>query len=112
MTDQNWMFALQDAIDKLPGDEAPFRLHYGLRHGTMKVGLYAPRGEDNQTPHAQDELYIVVSGAGEFVKNGIRSPFKAQDVIFVEAGATHRFEKFSEDFATWVVFWGAQGGES
>jgi len=75
----------------------------------MKVGLYAP--EDIQGPHKQDELYIVVSGSGDFVKNGERRAFQAHDVIFVEAEATHRFENFSNDFATWVIFWGPAGGE-
>ncbi|WP_114241869.1 cupin domain-containing protein [Dyella sp. C9] len=111
MSKHDWMFGLQEAVERLPGDEAQFRSHYMLRHGTMKVGLYAPRADDRQTPHAQDELYIVVSGQGEFVKNGLRRPFKPQDVIFVEAGAEHRFENFSDDFATWVVFWGQRGGE-
>jgi hypothetical protein len=26
-------------------------------------------------------------------------------------GAKHRFENFSHDFVTWVVFYGPQGGE-
>jgi hypothetical protein len=30
---------------------------------------------------------------------------------FVAAGVPHRFESFSDDFATWVVFWGPRGGE-
>jgi hypothetical protein len=29
---------------------------YRLQHGTMKVGLYAPRGTDPQGPHKRDEL--------------------------------------------------------
>ena len=33
------------------------------------------------------------------------------DVFFVAAGQDHRFTDFSHDFATWVVFWGPQGGE-
>ena len=111
MSNENWMFGLQDAINKLPHDDAPFRFYYGLRHGTMKVGLYAPRGEDRQTVHAQDELYLVISGTGDLVKDDHRYPFKPQDVIFVEAGIAHHFENFSDDFATWVIFWGAQGGE-
>jgi mannose-6-phosphate isomerase-like protein (cupin superfamily) len=78
----------------------------------MKVGLYAPRGVDDQEPHRQDELYIIVSGTGVFSNKGERRPFKAQDVIFVEAEVEHRFESFSDDFATWVIFWGPQGGES
>ena len=67
---------------------------------------------DPQTPHDQDELYIVISGRGTFAKDGERRPFAPGDVIFVEAGATHRFEDFGADFATWVVFWGPSGGEA
>jgi hypothetical protein len=31
--------------------------------------------------------------------------------LFVAAGVEHRFEAFTEDFALWRVFYGAQGGE-
>ena len=78
----------------------------------MKVGLYAPRGRDMQGPHRQDELYLVARGAGTFTKNGQTRTFAAGDVLFVEAGVEHRFERFSDDFATWVVFWGPTGGEA
>ena len=27
------------------------------------------------------------------------------------AGEVHRFERFSDDFATWVFFYGPEGGE-
>lgn len=107
-----WMFSLLDAQAKLPDDPNVSRVFYGLRHGTMRIGLYAPHGQDGQTPHTQDELYIIASGAGDFVKNGERRRFAPQDVIFVEAGAEHRFENFSADFAAWVIFWGARGGEA
>ena len=33
------------------------------------------------------------------------------DLLFVAAGVEHRFEAFTEDFALWRVFYGAQGGE-
>jgi len=32
-------------------------------------------------------------------------------VLFVPARVEHRFEEFSDDFATWVIFWGPKGGE-
>jgi hypothetical protein len=111
MPGNDWMLSLQDAAANLPDDPNMFRFYYGLRHGTMKLGLYAPRGQDKQGPHAQDELYIVISGSGWFVKGTERRPCAAQDVIFVEAGIDHHFEEFSEDFATWVIFWGKDGGE-
>ena len=63
-------------------------------------------------PHAQDELYIVIAGSGTFSKAGELRSFAPGDVIFVEAGLEHRFESFSEDFETWVIFWGPKGGES
>jgi mannose-6-phosphate isomerase-like protein (cupin superfamily) len=106
----DYHFTLDGIVPRLP-DDAPFRFHYALRHGSMKIGLYAPRGADTQTPHAQDELYIVVSGTGAFVKNGARTDFAPHDAIFVEAGAEHRFVDFTDDFSAWVIFWGPPGGE-
>lgn len=82
-----------------------------LRHGTMFVELYIPDKVDLQTPHKQDELYVIISGTGQFFNNGERHPFGPGDVLFVPAGIEHRFEDFSDDFKTWVVFYGPQGGE-
>jgi mannose-6-phosphate isomerase-like protein (cupin superfamily) len=112
MPNIEWTFSLSDVAAKLPDDPETMRFHYALRHGTMKIGLYAPLGPDTQGPHKQDELYLVVSGSGWFTKNGDRRPFAPQDVLFVEAGADHRFEDFSPDFSTWVIFWGPDGGEA
>lgn len=97
------------AMDRSPSRD---RASYVLRHGSMRVGLYAPEAVDDQTPHTQDELYIIASGSGDFVKSGERRSFKPEDVFFVEAGVHHKFEHFTPDFTTWVVFWGRQGGEA
>ena len=32
-------------------------------------------------------------------------------LIFVPAGIEHRFENFTDDFSTWVIFYGPAGGE-
>ena len=82
-----------------------------LSHGTMQLRLYAPRGEDRQTPHAQDELYIIAAGSADFVRGPERVAAGRGDALFVAAGVAHRFEAMSEDFAAWVVFWGPAGGE-
>lgn len=82
-----------------------------MQHGSMKLRYYAPRGTDLQTPHDQDELYVVASGRGTFVVGGERVPCGPGDVLFVAAKGEHRFEGFSDDFATWVVFYGPPGGE-
>ena len=83
-----------------------------LKHGTMELEYYAPRGSDSQKPHARDELYVVIAGHGMFRNADKRHAFGPGDVLFVPAGVEHRFEEFSDDFATWVIFWGPEGGES
>ena len=83
-----------------------------LTHGSMELGAYAPRGRDPQEPHVQDELYVVQSGSGRFRLDGETRPVEPGEVLFVPAGAEHRFEDISEDFVAWVVFWGPPGGEA
>ncbi len=83
-----------------------------LRSGTMELGFYKPDGVDPQQPHDQDEIYIVQCGSGTFVIGDEGRPFSQGEALFVPAGAVHRFENFSDDFATWVVFYGPTGGET
>jgi mannose-6-phosphate isomerase-like protein (cupin superfamily) len=88
------------------------RFVQAFARGSMSVEMYAPVGKDPQSPHTQDELYIVHTGEGEFVCGDERVKFAAGDVLFVPAGVAHRFENFTSDFATWVVFYGPSGGEA
>jgi len=76
-----------------------------LERGNMYVEIYQPKKTDLQTPHSQDEIYVVISGTGIFFNNGERRPFRPGDLIFVPAGIEHRFEDFTEDFKTWVIFY-------
>jgi mannose-6-phosphate isomerase-like protein (cupin superfamily) len=70
----------------------------------VKLVFFAPRGTDYQTSHDEDEFYFIVRGTGEIVIAGERQAFAAGDVFFVEAGVEHRFEGFSDDCATWAIF--------
>ncbi len=87
-----------------------------LAHGHMRVELFAPAaarlGRDIQQPHAQDELYVVQRGSSGFWLDGERCQVQAGDVLFVPARTPHHFEDFSDDFVTWVVFYGPNGGET
>ena len=105
----DWLVTLDHFRSQLGVDGENYFV--GLRHGSMRCELYKPVGSDGQTAHTQDELYIVLQGSGTFFKAGERKLFNPGDVIFVEAGVEHRFEDFTADFETWVVFWGAEGGE-
>lgn len=106
----NWQISLAAAKGELSKANQK-RFVTLLEHGSMYIEYYAPVEKDLQTPHRQDELYIVISGEGIFYNNGERQAFKTGDVLFVPAGMEHRFENFSKDFATWVVFYGPDGGE-
>ncbi len=77
-----------------------------FRHGNLSVEIYEPVGKDLQQPHAQDEIYVIISGQGIFQNGDQKYPFQAGDVIFVPAQKEHRFLEFSEDFKTWVLFFG------
>ena len=84
---------------------------YLLRHGTMRTMLYRPDFPNIQTPHSQNELYLIAQGSGTFTKDGETRAFGPGEAIFVEAGIDHRFEEFGEDLLAWVIFWGPEGGE-
>src|SRR6266850_3421365 len=92
---------LNRALARMPG---PDRDQYDilLRHGTLTVGLYAPRGMDDQTPHTRDEVYVVMAGSGYFRNGADRHRFSPGDVLFVPARVEHRFEEFTGDLALWV----------
>ncbi len=82
-----------------------------MERGSMELGYYRPVNTDEQTPHEQDEIYIVQSGSGTFIRGKERIRFGPGDALFVAAGIEHRFVDFTADFATWVVFYGPPGGE-
>jgi mannose-6-phosphate isomerase-like protein (cupin superfamily) len=98
-------------LDQLPGPDGERYIEL-FRHGTLTVELYAPRGNDAQTPHSRDEIYVIISGTGRFRHGEHETTFGAGDVLFVPAREEHRFVDFTEDFATWVFFYGPEGGEA
>lgn len=82
------------------------------RHGSLQVEIYRPASVDRQQPHRFDELYVVISGIGAFLRGAERMAFAPGDALFVPAGVEHRFIDFSEDFATWAFCYGPEGGEA
>jgi mannose-6-phosphate isomerase-like protein (cupin superfamily) len=102
-------FPLDDAVAAASTD--PTRYAISFTHGTLELGVYVPQGRDPQEPHEQDELYVVMQGTGRFRNGDAVDDVGPGDVLFVPAGAEHRFEDFSDDLAVWVVFYGPRGGE-
>ena len=103
MTLQNAQRATTDSADGL----------YGvlLENGSMELGYYQPKDIDEQSPHDQDEIYIVQTGTGTLARGDEKIAFGPGDALFVAAGIEHHFINFSNDFGAWVVFYGPPGGE-
>jgi mannose-6-phosphate isomerase-like protein (cupin superfamily) len=70
----------------------------------VKLVFFAPRGTDYQTQHEEDEFYFIARGSGKLVIDGDVFDCTAGDSFFVEAGVPHHFEDFTDDFATWAIF--------
>ncbi len=71
----------------------------------LEIGVYvlvAPE-PDRQTPHAFDEVYVVLDGEGEIEVEGERRGLSRGEAVFVAAGADHRFSGY-ETLTLLVVF--------
>jgi mannose-6-phosphate isomerase-like protein (cupin superfamily) len=82
-----------------------------LRVESMSAGLYVLEAgaSDPQSPHAQDEIYYVVSGRARFRSGGDDREVQAGDVLFVPAHEEHRFHSIDERLSLLVVFAPAEG---
>jgi mannose-6-phosphate isomerase-like protein (cupin superfamily) len=87
------------------------RLATVVERDTLRLLCSRPLPPNVQSPHDQDELYVVVQGRGVLFHDGKRDRFSAGDAIFVAAGVDHHFEEFTEDLTLWVIFYGSKGGE-
>jgi len=107
--------SIDQALQRLPAEPtqawpegAPFVTL--MAGATMSLEVFAPRGADRQLAHAQDALYIIHRGTARLRIGAQDFDCAAGDALFVAAGTDHRFESFSEDFVTWVVFFGPAVG--
>ncbi|HUG17024.1 MAG TPA: cupin domain-containing protein [Thermomicrobiales bacterium] len=90
------------------------RFHEFLRRDALSAGIYIlpGGGADDQVPHREDEIYVVVSGTGRITIEGREHEVGPGSVIFVAANDEHRFHGFSEDLEILVVFAPAYSGRA
>jgi mannose-6-phosphate isomerase-like protein (cupin superfamily) len=101
--------AAGDAMRHLAPGRPPFARVF--EHGSLSVEIFSPKKVDDQQPHSRNEIYVVVSGSGEFIHGETREKVGPGDFLFVHAGVVHRFENFSDNLVVWVMFYGPEGGE-
>src|SRR5689334_10144848 len=82
-----------------------------LRVPDLSVGTYCipAGGLDDQSPHTEDEIYVVTAGRARIATPGGTAQVGPGSVIFVPAGEEHRFVDVTEDLALLVVFGPAYG---
>ncbi len=78
----------------------------------LSVGTYCipAGGVDDQSPHAEDEIYVVTAGRARITTPQGAAEVAPGSVIFVPAGEEHRFTDVTEDLALLVVFGPAYTG--
>ena len=80
----------------------------------LSVGTYSlPAGSnDTQSPHTEDEIYVVISGRGKLWTPDATVDAIPGAVLFVPAREEHRFIDVVEDLTLLVVFGPAEYARS
>jgi mannose-6-phosphate isomerase-like protein (cupin superfamily) len=93
-----------EEIGGADGDEA--RYDEFLRHPSMSAGVYAiPAGAaDPQSPHGEDEVYVVLAGHGAITVDGEEQVVGPGSLVFVAREVEHRFHDVTEDLRLLVLF--------
>lgn len=80
----------------------------------LSIGTYSLRAGaiDPQSPHSEDEVYVVTRGRGQFSSGGETVAVTAGSVLYVPAHEAHRFHDITEDLAVLVFFGPAYGSRS
>jgi mannose-6-phosphate isomerase-like protein (cupin superfamily) len=97
-------FTIQQLIAEQAVRERPY-LEF-LRNETMSLGIYAlpAGGVDPQQPHAEDEVYYIVSGQGQITVGEETQPVQPGSLVFVAAHVPHKFHDITEDLKLLVFF--------
>jgi mannose-6-phosphate isomerase-like protein (cupin superfamily) len=101
-----------DAGRFVPGTDGTVQYVEQLRVPALSVGTYSiPAGAvDGQSPHAEDEIYVVLSGRGRFTSGGETVEVGPGVTLFVPAREDHRFHDVTEDMTVLVFFAPAYSG--
>ncbi len=97
-------FFLKDLVEKRIESGEPF-IRF-LNVPTIKMFIYSlpAGGVDKQTPHKLDEVYYVTSGDAELSVENKNYKVSPGSIIYVKAGAKHKFHSIKKDLTVIVFF--------
>lgn len=98
------VFDIKQMQEKVIGSEP--RILEFLRVPSMSCSIYhLPAGsKDMQSPHLEDELYVVVSGKAVLEISGERQKVGQGSILFVKADTEHSFFDIEEDLTVLAFF--------
>jgi mannose-6-phosphate isomerase-like protein (cupin superfamily) len=98
------VFNLSDLVSDCAKRQA--RWSEFLRVASLSMGIYRLKAgqPDEQKPHSEDEVYLVVSGHARFQAGDEQQQAGPGTLIFVERMVEHRFFDITEDLTVLVFF--------
>ena len=89
-----------------PGGDDPNDWIVHLTSADLSLGTYSipAGGLDDQSPHTEDEVYVVRAGRATLVTPSGTAQVAPGSVVFVPAGEPHTFTEITDDLALVVVF--------
>lgn len=98
------IFTLDEATEQTRASGERYREF--LRVPSLSAAMYIlPGGEtDTQTPHAEDEVYLVTRGTGRVTVGGEQAAVGPGSLVYVARDVPHRFHDFSDDLEILVIF--------
>mgnify|MGYP001829235153 CR=1 FL=1 len=105
MDNSNWqVFNLDEIKQKLTGKPAEY-LEF-LNVPALNCGVYflAAGSTDMQSPHDDDEVYLVLSGKARMRLEGAEKPVGPGSLLYISASTEHSFFEIEEDMTLLVVF--------
>ncbi len=96
-------FDITGVKERLAADAGGYEVVH--RSAGLEIGVYvlvAPDA-DRQSPHDDDEVYVVIEGSGVLEVEGEDVELREGHAVFVPAGAEHRFTGY-EQLSLLVLF--------
>ena len=77
-----------------------------LRVQALSAGVYelSAGSDDQQKPHSEDEVYVVLRGRAKATVNGQTVVVATGSLLYVPARVPHHFHHIEEDLAVLVLF--------
>ena len=97
-------FPLADLLAQRAAADRPY-LEF-LRVPDLSAGLYVlpAGGIDRQSPHTEDEIYVVMAGRSQFTTGDVTRPVGPGDTLYVPKAVPHRFHDITDELHLLVVF--------